>query len=205
MLTTMDSEFTPSLPVPLRDVLPEGTFIHGMGVDVTQVGPFRRRPPTASDAFYGLIFTEAERAYCATEEDAAAALAACFAAKKAAVKALSTRHLIKAPQIEVIPVPAQQGRFTARLVSKQGEPVPAFDGEMLVIMQRGGDVAVAFVIAHGSAATVTEVLDTQRHDRTAVRRSLGSVATHGREIVFSPGRERLRSRLNDRSTGPAAS
>jgi phosphopantetheinyl transferase (holo-ACP synthase) len=188
MQVTTYGDLTRSLPAPLRDVLPEGSFIHGIGVNVAQIGPFRRRPLRGTDAFYGLIFTDAERNTCAAQHDAAASFAACFAAKQAAVKALDPRHSVKAPQVEVLPDGARPGWMTARVVSKRGEPVPAPEVEMTVLVQQGEDVALAFVIAHGPAAPVMDALDTRRqHNRTALHRSLGHLAATGGEVVFSSG------------------
>jgi holo-[acyl-carrier protein] synthase len=172
----------------LRDVLPEGSFIHGIGVNVAQIGPFRRRPLRGTDAFYGLIFTDAERNTYAAQHDAASSFAACFAAKQAAVKALDPRHSVKAPQVEVLPDGARPGWMRARVVSKRGEPVPTPEVELTVLVQQGEDVALAFVIAHGPAAPVMDALDARRHkDRAAMHRSLGHLAAAGGEIVFSSG------------------
>jgi phosphopantetheinyl transferase (holo-ACP synthase) len=195
MKVTSNGEFTPSLPVALRDVLPEGAFIHGIGVDVAQIGPFRRRPPLSSDAFYGLIFTDAEHDACREETDPAAAFAACFAAKQAAVKALSPRHTVKVPQVEVLPDGGRPGWMIARVVSRRGEPVPDPACTMVVIVQEGHEVAMAFVVAHGPAATVTDALDARRHDRDGSRRALGGVAAYGGEVVFSYGADRLREKV----------
>jgi phosphopantetheinyl transferase (holo-ACP synthase) len=203
MKVTSNSEFTPSLPVPLRDVLPEGAFIYGIGVDVAQVGPFRRRPPLASDTFYGLIFTDAERDNCRLQADPAAAFAACFAAKQAAVKVLGARHAVKVPQVEVLQEDDRTGWMSARVVSRRGEPVRAPEVEMIVIIQEGQEVVMAFVVAHGPAAPVTDALDASRHDREGARRSLGGVAAYGGEIVFSYGADQLRDKVYGARIGMA--
>lgn len=63
--------------------------IIGVGIDAVEVQRLRN----ATDAFFGKVFTEEERAYCRTQADPYPSFAARFAAKEAAIKALRDRPL----------------------------------------------------------------------------------------------------------------
>jgi len=68
---------------------PPGEIV-GLGVDVEQVGRVRRACRRHGGRFLRRVFTEAEREYCLAKPDPYPHLAARFAAKEAAFKALGT-------------------------------------------------------------------------------------------------------------------
>lgn len=118
----------------------------GLGVDIAPVAPFRERLPVGETAFDRLVFTDGERAYCRTQADPARHLAARFAAKEAAVKALSGRARVAVPQVEIVR-DGETGRPGARLVSRRGEPVPDIGKcEMQVSLSHSAEHALAGVI-----------------------------------------------------------
>ncbi|MCS7312282.1 MAG: holo-ACP synthase [Acidobacteria bacterium] len=62
--------------------------ICGIGVDVIEIGRIRQAVERLGERFLRRIFTEAEQTYCAGFQDPYPHLAARFAAKEAAMKAL---------------------------------------------------------------------------------------------------------------------
>lgn len=68
----------------------ERDFAPGLGLDLVDLDRFRRALERGGEAFLRRIFTAAERAECARRPDPAPHLAARFAAKEAAMKALGT-------------------------------------------------------------------------------------------------------------------
>ncbi len=62
----------------------------GVGVDIVEVERIRRAVLRHGERFLERIFSEEERARCGARRDPAPCLAACFAAKEAASKALGT-------------------------------------------------------------------------------------------------------------------
>ena len=116
----------------------------GIGTDLADIAPFRQRPFADNPGFYRLTFTEAEQEYCLSRPDPAPHWAARFAAKEAAVKALSAL-VVAVPQVEVTRDPS--GAPGLRLVSRRGEALPALPPLRLwVSLSHGADIAVAFVV-----------------------------------------------------------
>ncbi len=66
--------------------------IIGIGLDATEIPRIRAAVERYGDRFLERVFTEGELAYCRNHRDPAPSLAARFAAKEAAMKALGTGH-----------------------------------------------------------------------------------------------------------------
>ena len=66
--------------------------IIGLGFDATDIPRVREVFDRYGDRFLRRVFTEAEVAYCMRQRDPVPSLAARFAAKEAAMKALGTGH-----------------------------------------------------------------------------------------------------------------
>jgi holo-[acyl-carrier protein] synthase len=65
-------------------------MIHGIGIDVVEVGRIEAAINNLGDAFLGRLFTAREREYCGKQKRPALHYAARFAAKEAVSKALGT-------------------------------------------------------------------------------------------------------------------
>lgn len=70
--------------------LPPGTNVVGVGIDQIEVSRIRDSITRHGDSFLSKVFTEKERGFCMQRIDPAPCLAARFAAKEAASKALGT-------------------------------------------------------------------------------------------------------------------
>ena len=70
--------------------LPPGTNVVGVGIDQIEVSRIRDSIARHGDSFLSKVFTEKERDLCMQRTDPAPCLAARFAAKEAASKALGT-------------------------------------------------------------------------------------------------------------------
>jgi len=66
--------------------------IIGVGLDATEIGRIEEMLARYGDRFLHRVFTDGEIAYCRAKHRAAQSLAARFAAKEAAMKALGTGH-----------------------------------------------------------------------------------------------------------------
>ncbi len=105
-------------------------MILGIGIDITEVDRVRVIMERYGDRFLQRIFTGNEIRYCSSKRNVAERLAARFAAKEAASKALGTgmRRGISWRQIEVGHAPGgrptllfsgEAARFAARLAVRQ--------------------------------------------------------------------------------------
>jgi holo-[acyl-carrier protein] synthase len=117
----------------------------GVGVDVVDVDRLGRtlaRTPSVADR----VFCAAERAYAGTGEESLRRLAARFAAKEAAAKALGAPAQARWQEIEVVTL--DDGRPTL-LVSGATAAVAAAAGiaSWHVSLSHDGGVAVAVVVA----------------------------------------------------------
>jgi holo-[acyl-carrier protein] synthase len=66
--------------------------IIGLGIDATDIPRVRETFARYGDRFLRRVFTDAEIAYCTRQRDPVPSLAARFASKEAAMKALGTGH-----------------------------------------------------------------------------------------------------------------
>jgi holo-[acyl-carrier protein] synthase len=71
-------------------LLPEGTNVIGVGIDQIEVARIRESMDRHGEAFLSKVFTPKEKSFCLDRNDPAPCLAARFAAKEAASKALGT-------------------------------------------------------------------------------------------------------------------
>jgi holo-[acyl-carrier protein] synthase len=105
-------------------------MIVGTGVDIAEVGRIRAAMERFGDRFLNRVFTPDEARYCLGKPNAAARLAARFAAKEAGMKAIGTglRHGITWRDVEVVRLPGQRpmlkfggkaAEFAARLGCKR--------------------------------------------------------------------------------------
>jgi holo-[acyl-carrier protein] synthase len=120
----------------------------GIGVDVVDVARMRkvlaRRP-----RFAARVFTDGERAYAARFQDQAKPLAARFAAKEAAMKAMGV-GLWKFPFHDVEVTKARSGEPSYRLAGRAAELAAARGVEIIKLSLTHEDsVAVAFAVALG--------------------------------------------------------
>lgn len=75
--------------------------IKGIGIDIAEVGRFRKNSLTKERNFYNKIFTTGEMKYCLSKDDPYPHLAARFAAKEAVLKCLRST-IYKVKDIEVV-------------------------------------------------------------------------------------------------------
>jgi holo-[acyl-carrier protein] synthase len=88
--------------------------ILGLGMDVVEIGRIARLldgPPGRAERFLARVFTAGEQADCAARRERAASLAARFAAKEAAMKALGAPEGLRWTDLEVV-----RGEGAPRLV-----------------------------------------------------------------------------------------
>jgi holo-[acyl-carrier protein] synthase len=105
-------------------------MIVGTGVDITEVVRIRAAVDRFGERFLKRVFTPDEVSYSVSKVNAAERLAARFAAKEAAMKAIGTglRHGVTWQDVEVVRVPGQRPKlrfsgkaaeFAARLGCKR--------------------------------------------------------------------------------------
>ncbi len=96
-------------------------MIVGTGVDITEVPRIKAAVERFGQRFLSRVFTPEEARYCLSRPNAAERLAARFAAKEAAMKAIGTglRHGVTWQDVEVVRQPG--GRPTLRLTGKAAE------------------------------------------------------------------------------------
>ena len=124
--------------------------IIGIGTDIVEIARFT--PERLSGRFLSKVFTASEREYCLSRQKAAQHLAARFAAKEAAVKALSPiSSVVSVFQVEVARLPS--GAPTLNLLpGRHGEPRPELPrGTRLhVSLSHADDYATAVVIVESA-------------------------------------------------------
>lgn len=111
--------------------------IKGIGIDIEEVGRFRKLPYKSNLSFYRNIFTPAEIKYCLSKADPHPHFTVRFAAKEAVIKAMGG-SVFKAKDIEV--VNNREGRPSIKLQTPGSKP------RVLVSMSHTKDYAIAFVI-----------------------------------------------------------
>ena len=96
-------------------------MIVGTGVDIAEVPRIKAAVERFGQRFLSRVFTPEEARYCLSRPNAAERLAARFAAKEAAMKAIGTglRHGITWRDVEVVRQPG--GRPALRLSGKAAE------------------------------------------------------------------------------------
>lgn len=122
-------------------------MIKGIGIDTVEISRIQRFLDDDNQALLNRLFTDHEQQYCRRRKQAAACLAARFAAKEALVKALGTglRDGLSWVEMEVVndtlgkPELNIFGR-TQELIAKQGTLA------IHLSLSHDGDNAVAFVV-----------------------------------------------------------
>lgn len=127
-------------------------MIVGSGIDLVEIERIQHSLDQYGQRFLNRIYTDAEQAYCLRKRNAAESLAARFAAKEAAAKALGTgiNHGVKWLEIEVLRAPG-------------GRPSLAFHGRAAERAQRLGVENAALSLTHSrSTAMASVVLEDSR-------------------------------------------
>ncbi|MFQ5829834.1 MAG: holo-ACP synthase [Candidatus Methylomirabilia bacterium] len=127
--------------------------IKGVGVDLVQISRLRQVVERWRNRFLARVFTEAELQYCFQRRDPIPHLAARFAAKEAALKALGTglRMGIRWRDIEV---QRAKGRPPALVLSGRFKTIGEAKGASrgLLSLTHDGDYAVAQAMLIGDPA-----------------------------------------------------
>jgi holo-[acyl-carrier protein] synthase len=124
-------------------------MIVGSGIDLVEIERIRQSHERYGYRFLNRVYTSAEQAYCLRKRNAAESLAARFAAKEAAAKALGTgiSRGVNWLEIEVIREPG-------------GRPSLRFSGRAAEISGHLGVVHAALSLTHtDSLAMASVVLD----------------------------------------------
>jgi holo-[acyl-carrier protein] synthase len=122
-------------------------MIVGTGVDITEVGRVAEAVERFGDRFLRRVFTPLEIEYCCSKRNKAERLAARFAAKEAAMKALGTglRHGVTWQQVEVRRVPGSR-------------PMIVFSGAAAQHAARLGAKHVSLSISHSAEQAIAMVI-----------------------------------------------
>ncbi len=121
-------------------------MIVGSGIDLVEIARIRQSMERFGARFLDRVFTAAEQAYCLRKRNAAESLAARFAAKEAAAKALGTgiSHGVNWLEIEVIREPG-------------GRPSIKFRGRAAEIAEQMGVAHVALSLTHTASLAMASV------------------------------------------------
>ena len=117
--------------------------IKGVGVDLVKIPRMRRVVERWQDRFLRRVFTDAEIAYCRKRRDPVPYLAARFAAKEAALKALGTglRFGVSWRELEVR---RERGEAPVLVLSGKSRSIAeALGGRLLLSLTHEGDYAFA--------------------------------------------------------------
>lgn len=124
--------------------------ILGHGIDITPVDRIARMLAEHGERFTHRVYTDGERAECAGERRSAERLAARFAAKEAALKALGTglRGGIAWTDISVVTLPS--GQPTLRVAGRAAEVAKELGiADWRVSLTHTAELAMASVLALG--------------------------------------------------------
>lgn len=127
-------------------------MIVGTGIDLVEIERIQRSVDRFGKRFLDRVYTEPEQAYCLRKRNAAESLAARFAAKEAAAKALGTgiSHGVSWLEIEVVREPS-------------GRPTLRFHGRALEWAKRLNSHRAALSLTHtGTLAMANVVLEDDR-------------------------------------------
>jgi holo-[acyl-carrier protein] synthase len=126
------------------------TDVKGVGVDLAQIPRLRRVVDRWNDRFLRRVFTEAEIAYCRRRRDPIPHLAARFAAKEAALKALGTglRMGVNWRELEVR---RERGQAPTMVLTGRSEAIARAKGgsRILLSLTHDGDYALAQALLVG--------------------------------------------------------
>lgn len=124
-------------------------MIVGTGIDIVDIERIRNSVDRYGARFLNRVYTAAEQAYCQRKRNSAESLAARFAAKEAAAKALGTgiSHGVTWLEIEVVREPG-------------GRPTIAFHGRAQQLALRLGSRSAHLSLTHtGTIAMANVVLE----------------------------------------------
>ena len=122
-------------------------MIIGSGIDLTEVARIQKAVERYGARFLDRVFTAGEQAYCLPRRTGAESLAARFAAKEAAAKALGTgiSHGVTWSEIEVVREPG-------------GKPCLRFHGRAAEIATRMGVARAALSLTHTRDLAIASVV-----------------------------------------------
>jgi holo-[acyl-carrier protein] synthase len=122
-------------------------MIVGSGIDLVEIGRIEQSVKRYGERFLNRVYTAAEQAYCMRKRMAAESLAARFAAKEAAAKALGTgiSSGVNWLEIEVVRQPG-------------GRPGVQFHGRAAQIAARLGVVRAALSLTHTNDLAMASVV-----------------------------------------------
>ena len=121
--------------------------VRGVGVDLAQIPRFRRAVERWDDRFLRRVFTDDEIAYCRHRRDPIPHLAARFAAKEAALKALGT-GLALGTRWREVEVRREQGQAPTLVLTGRCRALAHSRGAdgALLSLSHDGDYALAHVL-----------------------------------------------------------
>ena len=122
-------------------------MIVGTGIDLVEIERIQQSVERYGERFLRRVYTAAEQAYCLRKRNSAESLAARFAAKEAAAKALGTgiNQGVTWLEIEVVREPG-------------GRPTIAFRGRALEFATRLGVRSAALSITHTRGLAMASVV-----------------------------------------------
>ena len=127
--------------------------VRGIGVDLAQIPRLRRAVERWDDRFLRRVFTDAEIAYCRGRRDPIPHLAARFAAKEAALKALGT-GLALGTRWREVEVRREPGQAPTLLLTGRCHALARARGAdaALLSLTHDGDYAMAQAMLVGAGA-----------------------------------------------------
>lgn len=122
-------------------------MIVGSGIDLTEIARIQHSVERFGERFLNKVYTAGEQAYCLRKRKSAESLAARFAAKEAAAKALGTgiSHGVTWQEIEVVREPS-------------GRPSLAFHGRARELASRLGVTNAALSLTHTADLAMASVV-----------------------------------------------
>jgi holo-[acyl-carrier protein] synthase len=122
-------------------------MIVGSGIDLVEIHRIRQSVDRFGARFLNKVYTAAEQAYCLRKRNSAESLAARFAAKEAAAKALGTGMSRGVTWLEIEVVREPGGRPTLRLHGRAAEMARRIDARRASLsITHTSDLAMANVI-----------------------------------------------------------
>ncbi len=123
-------------------------MIRGIGVDLTPVARFQAVLARHPERLEARLFTERERAYCRRRAHAVEHLAARFAAKEAALKALGVPSGLSWHELEVVSLDGSAPRLELHGQASRAAALLGVVRVHLTLTHAGGQ-ALAMVVAEG--------------------------------------------------------
>lgn len=126
-------------------------MVFGVGIDLQEIGDFRRSMERAGQPYIERIFTSSEIAYCRAKPDSFASFAVRFAAKEATIKALGIAGVdgLKWHDFEIKISPAGSPSMSLSGVAAQ-QAAEKQVASLVVSLTHSSSTAGAVVIAEGA-------------------------------------------------------